>query len=71
MKRHIEAEYLPPLGHPYPPCDVTCIISKHKDHEYGQTHYMVKWAPEHLTEWDIQLPLDDGFHLMSSTPISV
>ena len=32
---------------------------------------MVEWAPEHLTEWDIQLQLDDGFRLISSTPTSV
>ena len=62
---------LTPSDHHYPPCDVTRIISKHKDTEYGQTQYMVEWAPEHLTEWDIQLQLDDGFHLISSTPTSV
>ena len=50
---------------------MTRIISKHKDTEYGQIQYMVECAPEHLTEWDIQLKLDDGFRLISSTPTSV
>ena len=68
---HIDTEYLTPTDHHYPPCDVTRIISKHKDTEYGQTQYMVEWAPEHLTEWDIQLQLDEGFRLISSTPTSV
>jgi hypothetical protein len=46
----IEAEYLSPSDNPYPPCDVTRIISKHKDTRYGQKQYVMEWASKHLTE---------------------
>jgi hypothetical protein len=69
---HIDAEYLSPSYIPYPPCDITRILSKHQDKESGLTQYKVELALEHLTAWDIQPQLDDGFRLLlSSTPTYV